>query len=284
MKTSIETLLNSYVSDNKKSIIENGGNAAEYILADTEAQDQGWLWFLSDEEITDFEENKDARKRYIQEIRDFVNSNFNYKLKSDDLMIIRNTMSDELLLVREGWFETKKLCETYDNNGQQVGCYNAGCYAFENSSCDIHLDFYIALSGNFGIGSLMDDNDLTSRDLVELLSDNEDSGIFPEFGKMVEFFENWKEENETHTEISETYNYWNGNNHQTVTLDTDYPTDLERIDSELEDEILEDYENCSSESESNGFIYYKGEKYGFVKSAWATSWEIATVSERDEEN
>jgi hypothetical protein len=81
MKNSIETMLNSYVSDNSSYIKENGGNAAEYILADTEAQDQGWLWFLSDEEIEEFENNKEARKRHIQEIREFVNANYNYEVE-----------------------------------------------------------------------------------------------------------------------------------------------------------------------------------------------------------
>ena len=79
MKNSIETMLNSYVSDNAEYIKENGVNAAEYILADTEAQDQGWLWFLSDEEIEEFESDKEARKKHIQEIRDYVNKNYNYK-------------------------------------------------------------------------------------------------------------------------------------------------------------------------------------------------------------
>ena len=73
-------MLDSYVSDNGSYIIENGGNAAEYILADTEAQDKGWLWFLSDEEIETFETDSKARFQMIQEIKDYVNSEYNYEV------------------------------------------------------------------------------------------------------------------------------------------------------------------------------------------------------------
>ena len=84
MKSSISAMLDSYVSDNSLYIVENGGNAAEYILADTEAQDQGWLWFLSDEEIKTFETDRKARYQMIQEIKDYVNSNYNYEVTEDE--------------------------------------------------------------------------------------------------------------------------------------------------------------------------------------------------------
>lgn len=78
MKTTIETLLDGFVHDNQEYIKENGGNAAEYIMADTIAQDHGWLWFLSDEEIEEFENNPARRKELKEEIADYVNSNYNY--------------------------------------------------------------------------------------------------------------------------------------------------------------------------------------------------------------
>lgn len=80
MKTYIKTLLDSFVFDNEKSIIENGGNVAEYIIAETRAQDQGWLWFLSEEEIEEFENNPTRRKKHIGEITKFVNDNYDYLL------------------------------------------------------------------------------------------------------------------------------------------------------------------------------------------------------------
>lgn len=76
MKSSIETMLNAYVYDNASYIKENGGNVAEYILRDANAMDQGWLWFLSENEIEDFENGNDAK--YIAEITDYVNNNYDY--------------------------------------------------------------------------------------------------------------------------------------------------------------------------------------------------------------
>lgn len=81
MKNSIKTLLDSYVYDNASYIKENGGNAAEYIIVDTETQNQGWLWFLSDEEIEEFENDKEKRVAHIQEIRKYVNENYNYEVE-----------------------------------------------------------------------------------------------------------------------------------------------------------------------------------------------------------
>lgn len=81
MKNSISTMLDSFVHDNSEYIKENGGNAAEYIMNDTEAQDQGWLWFLSDEEIEEFETNPARRKELKEEITYYVNENYNYNVE-----------------------------------------------------------------------------------------------------------------------------------------------------------------------------------------------------------
>ena len=79
MKSSIQTLLDAYVHDNAQNIKESGNTAAEYILADSEAEDHGWYWFLTDSEIEEFETNKESRERHINEIKDFVNKNYDYK-------------------------------------------------------------------------------------------------------------------------------------------------------------------------------------------------------------
>ena len=81
MKNSIATMLDSFVHDNREYIKENGGNAAEYIMTDTKAQDQGWLWFLSDEEIEEFENDSVRRKELIQEITEYVNENYDYDVE-----------------------------------------------------------------------------------------------------------------------------------------------------------------------------------------------------------
>lgn len=79
MKNSIKTMIDSLVHDNASFIKENGGNVAEWILLNDEAEDQGYLWYLTDEEITDFENGNS--EKYINEIRNYVNENYNYKLE-----------------------------------------------------------------------------------------------------------------------------------------------------------------------------------------------------------
>jgi len=81
MKDSIATMLDSLVHDNREHIKENGGNAAEYIMTDTEAQDQGWLWFLDDEEIEEFENDSMRRDELKREITEYVRRNYNYNIE-----------------------------------------------------------------------------------------------------------------------------------------------------------------------------------------------------------
>ena len=84
MQASIETMLKSYIYDNRSFIIENGRNVAEYILSEAENMDNGWLWFLSDDEIEKFESDRDAKDRMIQEIKDYLKSNYDYEVTEDE--------------------------------------------------------------------------------------------------------------------------------------------------------------------------------------------------------
>ena len=79
MKHSIKSMMDAVVSDNKGYIKENGGNVAEWILLNDESENNGWLWYLTDDEISDFESGNS--QKYITEIRDFVIENYNYKIK-----------------------------------------------------------------------------------------------------------------------------------------------------------------------------------------------------------
>lgn len=82
MKNSIKTLLNDFVHDNSEHIKESYSNVAEYIIATAEAEELGWLWFLSDEEIEAYESGTaDHREAVRDEIRAYVNGNYNYNLK-----------------------------------------------------------------------------------------------------------------------------------------------------------------------------------------------------------
>ena len=83
MRNSIETFLNAFVSDNAEFIKENGGNVAEYIMTTTESEENGWLWFLTGEEIEEFENNSERKAELIEQIRAYVNENYNYNLMAE---------------------------------------------------------------------------------------------------------------------------------------------------------------------------------------------------------
>jgi hypothetical protein len=120
MKTNIKQIMDSYVYDNEDYIEENGGNAAEYILADTEAEDQGWLFFLSDEEIEKFENDKDFREDTIFKIKEFVNENYDYQVRNYNVIFNDDTNSNDM-----GFENTRKYCEDFIkcNNGTDYGYF-----------------------------------------------------------------------------------------------------------------------------------------------------------------
>lgn len=73
MKNSIKTLLNDFVHDNSEHIKESYSNVAEYIIATAEAEELGWLWFLSDEEIEAYESGTaDHREAVRDEIGGYM--------------------------------------------------------------------------------------------------------------------------------------------------------------------------------------------------------------------
>lgn len=85
MKHSIKTIYDCVVSDNAEFIKENGGNAAEYILSNAENAEFGWFEFLTDEEIAEFESATSERREEIKdEIRAFVNENYDYNLLAEN--------------------------------------------------------------------------------------------------------------------------------------------------------------------------------------------------------
>jgi len=91
MKNSIETLLSCFVHDSRESIKESGMTAAEYIINDAKAQDQGWLWFLSNDEIDEYEASSAERRDEIRaEITDYVNDNYSYFIEPTTLQILKN--------------------------------------------------------------------------------------------------------------------------------------------------------------------------------------------------
>ena len=285
MKNSIQTLLDAYVHDNAVHIKENGGNVAEYILSTSEAEDQGWLWFLSNEEIEEYESNPERRVELIAQIRAFVNEIYNYNILAEELLekwiVVQLPYTNEeesIRVTRRSNFAEMNFCKAYGNYGVQVGCYNAGCYSFDNSGCSIFEDFYSAITEKIGrFGSLMDDLELTNQDLVEWLNDKEGSvayktGLenFPDWVKMVAFFKEWKEQNENHTEVT-AWTYHDSHNFKTIGLKAEFnEPDCVELDEKEQIEILLQMPESTPHIEGTN-VSEESENFIFHFDRWATN-------------
>lgn len=252
MKASIKTIMDGVVHDNREVIKENGGNVAEYLITDTEAQDQGWLWFMTDEEAEEYENASAERREEMRtDIRNWINENYNYTLRSEELLekwivvqILDADPTDAIRVTRRSNFEKMSFCNAYGNYGVQVDCNNAGCYTFSNSESSIFLDFSKKLYGAFpGSEAIVDENEMTDKELAECFIDSYSHKSLKdmfgeEFGKMLEFFNAFRKENETHTEVT-GWTFHDSHNFRTVISECDFgEPDCVELDEEDQIEIL----------------------------------------------
>lgn len=161
-------------------------------------------------------------------------------------------------ITRRSNFETVNLCDCFDNYGQIIGCYGAKCYSFDNSDSDAAKDCLRELYEHFGI-EYSDDDLLFS--IEEVLNGENDLLVEVDEEKINEFIKNWKENNETHTEV-DAWTYWDGRNYRTVILQSDFGfEDVREIDDEKQDAILSELpENPYTEKpveqlETENFIF-----------------------------
>jgi hypothetical protein len=252
MKNSIKTLLDAVAHDSRESIKASGGNVAEYIIVTAEAVDQGWFEFLSDEEIDEYESaDADRREEIRDEIRAFVNDNYNYNILADELLekwIVVDfgpDAEDRLRVTRRENFQEMDYCGAYADYGRSVGCESAGCYTFSNSESSVFLDFSKALYQDFeGIEDIVDENEMTDRDLCEFFIDpvNHNPGreLFgiDRFNEMLSYFKKWETENTSHTQVT-GWTFHDSHNFETVILETPFgETDCEELDEDEQKEIL----------------------------------------------
>lgn len=73
MKTNIKHQIEALINDNRQYIIEYGGNVKEYLFVDFANQDQGQNWYLTDDEIEEWETGDEAvRNEFINQITDLI--------------------------------------------------------------------------------------------------------------------------------------------------------------------------------------------------------------------
>ena len=208
-----------------------------------------------------------------------LRSTNNRIMETKDLIVVKkvNNEDEEFFITREKNFEKQKLCDCFDNFGQKIGCYNAGCYSLDNSSSDVYKDCLKELYKNFGV-EYTDDN-LQYSDFDDAASgDNELLYNVPQ-SSIDDFISEWKERNENHIEVK-AWTYWDGHNFKTFVLEADSGmVDVEELGLEKQESILSEYP---------GVPYIEGtlesdetENYVFTFTRWADDPWICSVKERE---
>lgn len=78
MKNSALQFTRQYISDNKQYI---NGNIAEHLILNVQSADQGYLEYLSEDKIEEYENASAERRAEIQdEVEDFIKTNFDFEI------------------------------------------------------------------------------------------------------------------------------------------------------------------------------------------------------------
>lgn len=200
-------------------------------------------------------------------------------METKDLVVVKkvNSEDEEYFITSEKNFEEQNLCDCFDNYGQKIGCYNAGCYSIDNSASDAKNDCLEAMYKNFGVE--FDKDDLCDDSFDSALEgDNELLYNVPQIS-IDNFIKDWKDKNEYHAGVK-AWTYWDGSNFKTFVLKADSGiTDLEELDWEKQEEILDEYK---------GVPYIEGdvtsdetEYYIFTFTKLANDPWICSVKERE---
>lgn len=180
------------------------------------------------------------------------------------MKVLKDNKGD-LFIVSTDKIEQIYLHDAYDEFGQQFGYDNAGDYSIYNSQGAAQDDMREAGAAVFGenFKSLDFEADCTD-DNPEITFDNlDDMELSDRHDEIVEFMKNWEKENAIYAEC-ECVNYFDGNNWQSKIINAvEFGAELFNLDEDLENEILNAYENADdwqdfdtgSRSESCGYVF-----------------------------
>lgn len=118
MKSNIKQLIEQVVTDNREHIIRYSNNPYEYLHFDFAQEDQAHAWYLTDEEITEYENGDEAvRECFNNEITDLLKE-YDYKLVTK--RVFQKLHDDEdIYIFDDEQIEIKDWSEVYGNYGQK---------------------------------------------------------------------------------------------------------------------------------------------------------------------
>lgn len=149
-------------------------------------------------------------------------------------------------VTRRSNFQEMDFCKAHGDYGVQVDCNNAGCYSFNNTDSEIFDHFYDEASKMFDFNEdILDELELTHRGLYEMLIEQTGSVAYkimkdfiPAWDDVIAFFKEWREQNETHTQVK-GWTFHDSHNFKTIVCETQFgETDCTELDKEEQIEIL----------------------------------------------
>lgn len=185
----------------------------------------------------------------------------------------------QIVLINDNQIESKKLCETYDDFGQQCGCYAAGCYSIDNCESDFESDLKDVIKKKFGqlntfnIIPCFDEYAFEYEDEPE----EDDNTDVEEINK---FINEWIKENTSHCD-AEVFEYHDGSNWHSLAISVE-GTDpaLEEIEEGLNAEIVNEYISGHRTEFVQGKMVFETEHFIFTVTQFASDWTIANVDKK----
>ena len=80
MKANVNKLIEQVIYDNSE-YVKDYSSRAEYLLETTKGEEFGWFFFLTDEEIAEFESSSEKAAEFIAEITEYINSYYNIEAR-----------------------------------------------------------------------------------------------------------------------------------------------------------------------------------------------------------
>lgn len=195
----------------------------------------------------------------------------------NDYIVVRPCNEEDETTLRvtfRKYFEEMNYCKCFSEYGQQIGCYNAGCYSLQNNTSDAMKDLIAAIEEKFDV----------TPDIVEYVNNNFkveprtdiDDELRIEIDK---FIKEWRKENEYHTKAT-AWTFFDSHNYRSVTLKTPDNPNCKELDEEEQIAILSEmpklpYHVAGTEASE------KTENYTFYFDRWANNPWICFVEKND---
>ena len=181
--------------------------------------------------------------------------------------------------------KTLQVAATYNAYGQQIGSYDAGDYALDNSGCDAKADCETAIFEKFNLKVSVDTDVKTVEtvgddDADEWVSESEIENAETLISEMNAFISKWCAENENMT-TCKGFDYWDGSNWKTITVEFEFhgePSHKVVEDEDLIAELNNAIQNKEFLKDGFGYKEYAHEGWVVTASQFQGSWAAYTLN------